>query len=258
MLSVSSVWSGRRGCLLESAPHAAAALLRAALSLWRGEPLADFTFEPFAQSEISRLTELRLTALEDRIEAELALGGHAALCGELARLVCEHPFRERLSGQLMVALYRCGRQAEALRVYADLRETLVEQLGVDPSPALVRLEEAILRQEPELDWPRILEPAAQRPVPVRSPPDRPTERSTDDLVSEARSAMRAVPLAGGLRPVLRQQTNEGPCAVRTSTRSPRSRSCSAGRMSRTWPASARTRPSWPRASHGGQRWRRSV
>ena len=177
--------------LLKSAPHAAAALLRAALSLWQGEPLADFTFEPFAQSEISRLTELRLTALEDRIEAELARGEHTALCGELAGLVYEHPFRERLSGQLMVALFRSERQAEALRVYADLRETLLEQLGVDPSPALVRLEEAILRQEPELDWPRILEPAAQRPVPVQSPPDRPTERSTDDLVSEARSAMRA-------------------------------------------------------------------
>ena len=106
---------GEARLVLGSAPEEAAALLHTALSLWRGEPLADFTFEPFAQSVITRLTELRLTALEDRVEAELALGRHAALCGELAQLAHEHPLRERLSGQLMVALYRCGRQAEALR-----------------------------------------------------------------------------------------------------------------------------------------------
>ena len=105
---------GQARPVLGSAPERAAALLHAAESLWRGEPLADFSFEPFAQAEITQLTELRLTALEDRIDAELALGRHAALCGELARLVGEHPLRERLSGQLMVALYRCGRQAEAL------------------------------------------------------------------------------------------------------------------------------------------------
>ena len=140
--------------VLDSAPDRAAALLRMALSLWRGEPLADFSFEPFAQSEITRLTELRLAALEDRIEAELALGGHAALCGELAQLVREHPLRERLSSQQMVALYRCGRQAEALRAYADLREALLEQMGIDPSPSLVELEKAILRQEPALEAPK--------------------------------------------------------------------------------------------------------
>jgi pimeloyl-ACP methyl ester carboxylesterase/DNA-binding SARP family transcriptional activator len=157
---------GEARLILGRAPGKAAALLRAALSLWRGEPLADFTFEPFAQSEITRLTELRLTALEDRVDAELALGGHAALCAELAQLVHEHPLRERLSGQQMVAFYRCGRQAEALRAYADLRETLVEQLGIDPSPALVRLEQAILRQEPELDWPPAKGSPSSASVPV--------------------------------------------------------------------------------------------
>jgi DNA-binding SARP family transcriptional activator len=106
---------GQARPLLGTAPEEAAALLHTALSLWRGEPLSDFTFEPFAQSKITRLTDLRLTALEDRIDAELALGRHAALCGELAQLVCDHPLREGLSGQLMIALYRCGRQAEALR-----------------------------------------------------------------------------------------------------------------------------------------------
>jgi len=179
---------GAARLLRSSAPDAAAAQLRGALSLWRGEPLADFTFEPFAQSEIVRLAELRLTALEARIEAELALGGHAALCGELAQLVREHPVRERLSGQLMIAFYRCGRQAEALRTYADLRETLAEQLGIDPSPALGRLEEAILRQEPKLDWPEA--PTFQAPLPLATAEDLPVERSVGDILSSARSAAR--------------------------------------------------------------------
>jgi DNA-binding SARP family transcriptional activator/pimeloyl-ACP methyl ester carboxylesterase len=166
---------GEARLVLRTAPDKAAAVLRAALSLWRGEPLADFTFEPFAQSEIARLTELRLTALEDRIDAELALGGHAALCGELAQLIREHPLRERLSGQQMVAFYRCGRQAEALRAYADLRETLVEQLGIDPSPALVRLQQAILRQQPELNW-----PPTQSAAPISAPlPGATADKVTD-------------------------------------------------------------------------------
>jgi DNA-binding SARP family transcriptional activator/pimeloyl-ACP methyl ester carboxylesterase len=163
--------------VLDSAPDIAAARLRTALSLWRGEPLADFTFEPFAQSEITRLTELRLAALEDRIEAELALGDHGRLCGELAQLVREHPLRERLSGQLMVALYRCGRQAEALRVYADLREALVEQLGIDPNLALGRLEGAILRHEPELDW--AAPGRSLMPVPVATVENAPVERASE-------------------------------------------------------------------------------
>jgi DNA-binding SARP family transcriptional activator/pimeloyl-ACP methyl ester carboxylesterase len=171
---------GQARQVLQSAPDAAAALLRTALSLWRGEPLADFTFDPFAQPEITRLTELRLTALEDRIEAELALGEHGAVSSELAQLVREHPLRERLSGQLMVALYRSGRQAEALRAYAHVREALVEQLGIDPSPALRRLEEAILRQAPELDWPQAVIDPSLGPMPFATADDGPAERRLED------------------------------------------------------------------------------
>jgi DNA-binding SARP family transcriptional activator/tetratricopeptide (TPR) repeat protein len=141
---------GRRA--LANAPGVAAATLRKALALWRGEPLADFTFEPFAQAEIARLTELRLAAQEDRMQAELALGAHAEVCGELSRLVAEHPLRERLWGHLMVALYRSDRQADALAAFRALRATLVDQLGIEPSPALARLNEAILNHSPELDW----------------------------------------------------------------------------------------------------------
>ena len=100
---------------------AAAELLREALALWRGDALADFIYEPFAQGEIARLEELRLSALEERIEADLGLGRHAALVGELEGLVREHPLRERLRAQLMLALYRDGRQADALEVYRDAR-----------------------------------------------------------------------------------------------------------------------------------------
>jgi DNA-binding SARP family transcriptional activator len=175
--------------VLGGAPEQAAALLHAALSLWRGEPLADFGFEPFAQAEITRLGELRLAALEDRIDAELALGRHAAVCGELAQLVRANPLRERLSGLLMVALYRCGRQAEALRAYADLRATLVEQLGIDPSPALARLQEAILRQDRELDWPGAPTDPAPVPAPAAAAADVPVERPVQDLLGSARSAM---------------------------------------------------------------------
>jgi DNA-binding SARP family transcriptional activator len=137
---------------LATSPSDATRTLRAALDLWRGEALADFTFEPFAQADITRLTELRLSALEDRIGADLSLGDHRALTSELAQLTNEHPLRERLAGQYMVALYRSGRQAEALRAYRRLRETLVEQLGIEPNPTLVRLEQAILEQRQDLDW----------------------------------------------------------------------------------------------------------
>ena len=146
----------------QGAPSQAATLLEAALRLWRGEPLADFTFAPFAQAEIARLSELRLLALEDRVEADLALGRHGDVIGELRSLVSEQPLRERLWGQLMLALYRSGRQADALRAYAELREVLGEQLGIEPSPGLARLEEAILLQKPELEW---------EPAPAADPPD---------------------------------------------------------------------------------------
>ena len=129
---------------------AASSVLRETLALWRGPALADFTYEPFAQTEIARLEDLRAVALEDRIEADLALGRHAELVSELEALVESQPLRERPRGQLMLALYRSGRQADALAAYRDARETLVEELGIEPGPALRELEAAILRQDEAL------------------------------------------------------------------------------------------------------------
>ena len=143
---------------------AAAASLRAALELWRGPALADFAYEPFAQAEIARLEELRLTALERRIEADLALGRDAELVGELEALVGRYPLRERPRAQLMLALYRAGRQAEALEAYQQARRALVDELGIDPSPALQDLEKAILRQDSSLDLARA--PSSGEPAPV--------------------------------------------------------------------------------------------
>jgi YVTN family beta-propeller protein len=134
--------------------RAAAERLRAALELWRGEPLADFGYEDFARNEAARLEELRLGVLEDRIEADLALGRHGALVSELESLVAEHPTRERLRGQLMLALYRSGRQPEALETYRDFRARLDRELGLEPGPELQRLERAILTQDAEIAAPR--------------------------------------------------------------------------------------------------------
>jgi DNA-binding SARP family transcriptional activator len=125
--------------------------LREALSLWRGPALADFAYESFAQTAIARLEEIRLAAVELRIDADLALGRHNELVGELEALVAEHPLRERLRRCLMTALYRSGRQAEALDAYQDARRALVDELGIDPTSALQELERAILRQDPALD-----------------------------------------------------------------------------------------------------------
>ena len=132
-------------------PEERAERLRLALALWRGPPLADLGFESFAQSEIVRLEESRLAVVEDRIEAELEAGRHAELAGELETLAEEHPLRERLRAQLMLALYRAGRQAEALQIYHDTRRVLVEELGIDPSPSLQHLHGSILRQDPGLE-----------------------------------------------------------------------------------------------------------
>ena len=127
--------------------------MRDALSLWRGPALADFGYESFAQTAIARLEEIRLAAVELRIDADLALGRHDDLVGELEALVAEQPLRERLRGHLMTALYRSGRQAEALDAYKDARRALVDELGIEPSTALQELEQAILRQEPALNLP---------------------------------------------------------------------------------------------------------
>jgi DNA-binding SARP family transcriptional activator/ABC-type branched-subunit amino acid transport system substrate-binding protein len=128
----------------------AAGVLREALDLWRGPVLADLAYESFAQTEIARLEELRLTAIEERIDADLALGRADELIGEVKTLVERHPLRERLRGQLMLALYRSGRQAEALRVYQDGRQHLAAELGLEPGDGLRRLERQILEQDPAL------------------------------------------------------------------------------------------------------------
>jgi len=154
----------------DAQPAFAAAKLREALSLWRGEPLADFTYAPFAQAAIGRLEELRVAALEKRIEADLNLGRHAELAGELGELVREHPLRERLRGQLMLALYRSGRQAEALEAYQAARRTLVDELGIDPSPQLHELERSILRQDPALELETVARP--ERSILVAALQDR--------------------------------------------------------------------------------------
>jgi DNA-binding SARP family transcriptional activator len=125
-------------------------LVREALQLWRGPPLADFAYEGFAQNEAARLEELRLSAVEERIDAELELGRAAELVGELENVVRESPLRERPRGQLMLALYRSGRQAEALQAYQETRRMLVEELGIEPTPALQELHASILRQESAL------------------------------------------------------------------------------------------------------------
>ena len=130
--------------------ESAAAALEEALSLWRARPLDDLAYEPFAQGEIARLEQLRLAALEQLIEAKLGLGRHAELVAQLETLVAEHPYRERLWGQLMLALYRCERQADALQAYQDARRTLVEELGIEPGERLRELERAILAQDPTL------------------------------------------------------------------------------------------------------------
>jgi DNA-binding SARP family transcriptional activator len=139
-----------RNDLAAGRPKPAASALEGALSLWRGQPLADLAYEPFAQREAARLEELRLEALEALIDAKLELGAHAELVGRLRALIGEHPFRERLRAQLMLALYRCDRQADALQAYQDARLTLVEELGIEPSERLRDLERAILAQEPQL------------------------------------------------------------------------------------------------------------
>jgi WD40 repeat protein/DNA-binding SARP family transcriptional activator len=165
------VHEGRRELAAGQAEQAGD-ILRRALSLWRGAPLAELTFESFAQADIARLEEQRLAALEVRVDADLASGRHAELVGELRQLVAGHPTREKLAGQLMLALYRCGRQAEALDAYREARDRLVEEIGVEPGPELRRLHEAILQQDdslqpeptPEPELPVELDAAAAPPL----------------------------------------------------------------------------------------------
>jgi WD40 repeat protein/DNA-binding SARP family transcriptional activator len=147
------------------APQAATSL-RKALALWRGPALADLTYEPFAQAEIARLEELRWAAFEACAEAELALGRHAEIVPELEHAVAEQPLRERVQSQLMLALYRSGRQADALEAYRRARQALVDEVGVEPGPELRALQAAILAQDPALDAPPTLPEALAGGSPV--------------------------------------------------------------------------------------------
>jgi DNA-binding SARP family transcriptional activator len=149
-----------RHALATGDPATAATRLRDALGLWRGPALADLSYEAFAQPAIARLEELRLAVLEDRIDADLALGRDRELVGELSALIEQHPLRERLRGELMLALYRSGRQAEALEIYQQYRRALSHELGLDPSPALRELES--VGPQPR-----------SQPGPVRCPGSRP-------------------------------------------------------------------------------------
>src|SRR5918992_166117 len=172
-----------RDALGRGDPGRAAERLRAALGLWRGEALSDIGFEPFIQTEAARLEGLRLDAVQDRIEADLTAGGGTELVGELERLVAAEPLRERFWAQLMLALYRSGRQAEALDAYRRARQTLVSQLGIEPGPELRDLERRILAHDPTL--------GRRRRVPT--PPRRSTKRLA--LISMALAAIVVVVIA---------------------------------------------------------------
>ena len=143
---------GRR-LLDQGSAWQAGEVLQEGLALWRGEPLADFRYEVFAANAIGRLDGLRLIALEARLEADLGCGRQAEAVPELEALVREYPLREQLRGLLILALYRAGRQADALAVMQETRTVLLEELGLDPSQALQQLEKAILVQDPSLDRP---------------------------------------------------------------------------------------------------------
>jgi DNA-binding SARP family transcriptional activator len=204
-----------REALAHGRAEYAAGLLRDALSLWRGPPLAELAFEPFAQAEIARLREQRLAALETRVEADLAAGRHAALVGELQALAAEHPTRERLTAHLMLALYRCGRQSDALAAYQRTRLRLAGELGLEPGADLQALQTRILQHAPELahdsDW-RIaaLRPSpapreatttsAPLPAPLRRAADAPfvgRERELEELRARWRAGAKGCVLFAG-------------------------------------------------------------
>src|SRR4051794_6942404 len=185
-----------RAALQRGDAAAAADGLRKALDVWRGPALAEFT-EPFAVAQRVRLDELRLGCLEDRFEADLALGRHADVVAELELQIARHPLRERLRGQLMLALYRSGRQAEALATYQAYRRTLDEELGIDPSARLRELEGAILAHDPALLLPR----AAPAPAPVpRAAPARERPVGREEELARLHAALDAA--VGGRRRVV--------------------------------------------------------
>jgi DNA-binding SARP family transcriptional activator/pimeloyl-ACP methyl ester carboxylesterase len=166
---------------------------RAALALWRGGALSDLAYEDFVAHEAGRLEEARIVAIEDHIDARLALGGHAALVGEVEQLTRTHPLRERLWSQYMLALYRSGRQAEALRAYDQLRATLRDELGVEPSRELRDLNVAVLEQSPDLDHaPPASFETHDAPAPSSGQPARRPRRRAIYAVTAAAVAVAAI------------------------------------------------------------------
>src|SRR5918992_835729 len=153
-------------------PQTAMPALEQALSLWRGPPLADLAYEAFAQREIARLEDLHGAAIELLIEAKLVLGRHVEVIGQLESLVDEHPYREGLRAQLMLALYRADRQADALQAYQDARRMLVEELGIEPGERLRALETAVLAQDPALAAPVAAPPPPPMPLAAPRPPEK--------------------------------------------------------------------------------------
>src|SRR5262245_44665331 len=176
-------------------PGTAAATVREALELWRGPAYEDVRYEPFAQAEVARLDELRLAALEDRVEADLELGRHRALVSELEALVAEHASRERLCGQLMLALYRSDRQAAALEVFQRARESMRDELGLEPGPALQELQRAILQQDAALSV-ESAELQARRHLPAPATPLVGRDAELAELVALVRGGSRLVTLTG--------------------------------------------------------------
>jgi DNA-binding SARP family transcriptional activator len=207
-------------------PVRAAGALRDALALWRGPPLGDVGYEAFAAGEVARLEELRLAAIEDLVDPDLDRGRHAALVAELDALVREHPLRERMRGQLMLALYRCGRQAEALERYRQGRHTLVEELGLEPGRELRELEQAILRQDPELDGPRTVPEEGVRRAPVAREPVRVRWLVAAGAVRSPApsSPRRCLPAAAVGRPFSWEPTRSRPARRRRRSLRPRHRS----------------------------------
>ena len=180
--------------------EAAAGRSREALALWRGEAFGDVDGVPGCEQEAARLEDVKAQALEDRIDADLALGRHVDVAAELPRVIALHPFRERLYAQRMLALYRCGRQADALAVFAELRERLVGELGIDPSPDVRGLERAILEQDPSLDWTQSVVSGHVEERPPRNVPEPLTsfigrERELVDI-AELLEATRLLTLTG--------------------------------------------------------------
>src|SRR5919201_7038724 len=179
-------------------PALAASLLRRALALWRGRAYGEFAYEDFAREEAERLEELRLAAREESFEAELALGRHTDRLPELCSLAAEHPLRERLQAQAMLALYRCGRQSEALDVYAALHARLRDDLGLEPGQDLRELQRRILLHDPELDAAPAVGPAGALPAPSNRLVGRDQElRELRDLLASTDVRLLVLTGAGG-------------------------------------------------------------